>query len=110
MDKYASQWEIEVYTDEKGKIPFNEWLSNLDFPIKARILERLNRIRDENFGDSKLLQDGVFELRFHFGSGYRVYYGKSGQRIVLLLTGGDKSNQKRDIKKALEYWKEYKDA
>jgi putative addiction module killer protein len=77
---------------------------------QLRVVDRLNRIRDGNFGDSKTLQEGICELRLHFGSGYRVYYGKVGTRIVLLLCGGDKGNQQRDIKKALKYWNDYKEA
>lgn len=103
-------WDIEVYTDEKGTSPFEEWLYDLDKTTQLRIVDRLNRIRDGNFGDSKTLQEGISELRLHLGSGYRVYHGKVGSRIVLLLCGGDKGSQQRDIKKALKYWNDYKEA
>jgi len=70
-------------------------------------LTRLDRLKLGNFGDSKALQEGVCELRIHYGSGIRIYYGKVGNRVVLLLCGGDKGSQKRDIAKAKEYWKDY---
>lgn len=103
-------WEIEKYINEKGTAPFDEWLFSLDTPTQLRVAARIDRIRDGNFGDCKTIQEGISELRFHFGAGYRVYYGRSGTRIILLLCGGDKGDQKRDIKKALEYWKDYKEA
>ena len=109
MNERITKWEIEVYANEKGNKPFQEWLSQLDASLKARVLERINRVRDGNFGDHKFLQDGIYELRFHFGSGYRVYYGKIGIRIILLLTGGSKGKQNQDIKKAKTYLKNYKE-
>lgn len=60
-----------------------------------------------NFGDCKPVGEGVFELRFHFGPGYRVYYGSYQQTIVVLLWGGDKKAQSRDVKRAQEYWKDF---
>lgn len=60
-----------------------------------------------NFGDCKPIAEGVFELRLNFGSGYRIYYGQEGDQIVLLLCGGNKVSQDRDILKALAYWKDY---
>ncbi|MBZ0257377.1 type II toxin-antitoxin system RelE/ParE family toxin [bacterium] len=103
-----STWKIEVYTDEKGKSPFEDWLLSLDTQVQLRVVSRIDRIRDGNFGDSKSLNEGVSELRLHFGSGYRVYYGKVGNMIVLLLCGGDKGTQRRDVKKALDYWEDFK--
>lgn len=109
MSDIIPTWDIEVYTDEKGKSPFEEWLLGLDTSVQLRVTARIDRIRDGNFGDSKALQEGISELRLHFGSGYRVYYGKVGRRVVLLLCGGDKGSQQRDIKKALNYWEDYKE-
>jgi putative addiction module killer protein len=99
MSDIIQTWDIDVYTDEKGVAPFEEWLNRLDATTQLRVVDRINRIRDGNFGDSKTLQEGICELRLHFGSGYRVYYGRSGTRIVLLLCGGDKKSQQRDLKK-----------
>lgn len=69
---------------------------------------RIGRLRLGNFGDTKSLGTGVYELRIHFGPGYRIYYGLEGNKIVILLCAGDKSSQKKDIKKAVTFWEEYK--
>ena len=91
-----------------GKRPFEVWLEGLkEIHTKARIFTRLDRLKLGNFGDCKTLQDGVSELRIHYGPGIRIYYGKIGNRIVLLLCGGDKGSQDRDINKANDYLKDY---
>jgi putative addiction module killer protein len=80
---------------------FNLWLANLkDKTVKNQLLSRLARVENGNFGDSKTLATDLFELRCFFGGGIRVYYTIRNQRIVLLLAGGDKSSQVRDIEKA----------
>lgn len=78
-----------------------------DPSTRRRILKRLIRVENGNYGDVKVVGDGVNELRFFFGSGYRIYFGEDGDTIVVLLTGGDKSRQDRDIEQAKAYWKEY---
>lgn len=75
---------------------------------KARIAMRINRLKSGNFGDCKPLDEGVWELRIDWGSGYRIYYAQAGQVLMLLLLGGDKRKQTTDIKQAKEYWKDYK--
>ncbi len=80
-----------------------------DIKTRAKIDIKIARFRLGNFGDSKSLGQGVYELRIHFGPGYRIYYGLDGQMIVLLLCGGDKSTQKKDIKKAKTFWEDYKE-
>ena len=72
-------------------------------------MSRLDRLKEGNFGDHKAVGEGVYELRFFFGSGYRVYFGKSGDKLILLLCGGNKSSQQRDIKKAKHYWNDYQE-
>ena len=100
--------EIEIYETTTGKRPFEIWLEGLkEIHTKARISIQLDRLRLGNFGDCKTLQEGVSELRIHYGSGIRIYYGKIGNRIVLLLCGGDKGSQDRDINKAKKYLKDY---
>ena len=99
---------IEEYLVPSGKSPFGAWLEGLkDRQARAAIRKRLNRIRLGNLGDSKPLGDGVHELRIDFGPGYRVYYGIDGDTVVVLLCGGDKSSQTRDIAKAKQYWTDY---
>lgn len=99
-----------VYTTSTGKEPFIQWLIDLDETTRAIIVTRLKRIRLGNFGDCKLLKSasGVWELRVDYGSGYRIYFGKQGNTIVVLLVGGDKKSQERDITKAQKYWLDYK--
>ena len=80
---------------------FNHWLAKLkDRTVKSQLLSRLARVENGNFGDTKTLSTGLFELRCFFGGGIRVYYTIRNQRVVLLLVGGDKSSQGRDIEKA----------
>lgn len=80
-----------------------------EYSSQVRIARRIDRMESGNYGDFKSLRDGVFELRLLFGSGYRVYFAEDGNKVVLLLMGGDKSSQKNDIQKAKEYWNEYQD-
>ncbi len=99
---------IEEYLTPSGKSPFASWLENLgDREARATIRKRLNRIRLGNLGDSKALGGGLHELRIDFGPGYRVYYGLDGETVVVLLCGGDKRSQTRDITTAKQYWKDY---
>ena len=103
--------EIVVLETKGGKLPFVEWFDGLrDLSIKKAVDARLTRIADGNFGDHKSLGDGVFELRIPKGPGIRVYYGLAEDVLVILITGGDKGSQKKDIKRAKILWKDYKDA
>lgn len=101
--------EIRAYQDAAGNKPYAEWLESLtDNKTKARIVARVSRITAGNFGDCKTLRDGVQELKIDFGPGYRVYLSKQGPVLVLLLCGGDKSDQSRDIELAIAYLKDWK--
>ncbi|MEH2314777.1 MAG: type II toxin-antitoxin system RelE/ParE family toxin [Nostoc sp.] len=101
--------EIRNYLTGDGKNIFDEWLDSLrDRRAKAKIRARLDRVEDGNLGDCKSVGEGVFELRIDYGSGYRIYFGQEGITIIILLCGGDKSTQERDIGKAQEYWKDYR--
>lgn len=97
--------EILVFEDESGKEPFSEWLHSCDKTVRAKIFSRLDRLEQGHWGDWKSVGNKLFELRMHFGSGYRIYLGKINNTVVLLLTAGKKSTQKQDIKKANKYWK-----
>ena len=81
---------------------FIDWLTRLrDVSARARIAKRIDRIAQGNFGDAKSVGNGVSELRFTFGPGYRVYYTRRGDVVVILLCGGDKASQSRDIERAM---------
>jgi len=97
------------YQREDGREPFTDWLSGVrDKIAAARIRVRLRQVEAGNFGDSEAVGDGVIELRVHVGAGYRVYCGRHGKTVVILLCGGDKSTQARDIKRAKDLWAEWK--
>ena len=99
---------VLVYRTREGRLPFDEWLRNLcDANAVARVLARLGRVRRGNLGDCKPVGEGVSELRVDYGPGYRVYLGQKGQTLVILLCGGDKRTQDRDIRLAQQYWKDY---
>jgi putative addiction module killer protein len=98
--------QVRRYRNENGSEIITEWLAGLkDIRARARILARMDRLAVGNFGDCK---DGVSELRVDYGPGYRVYFGKVGKRIVLLLCGGDKQTQDADIERAVMYLKDFK--
>ena len=102
--------EIEYYYTPNGQRPFIEWLEAIqDIRTQDRIQARADRLKFGNFSDYKSVGDGVCELRLNFGPGYRIYFGMVDRTIVLLLCGGDKSSQRRDIERAKTYWREYKE-
>jgi len=101
--------EVRVYARADGSEPFTQWLRGLrDGATRNRIRQRIARIRLGNFGDARSVGDGVYELRIHFGPGYRVYFGRDGDEVVILLCGGDKGSQGRDIERAKEYWRDHR--
>jgi putative addiction module killer protein len=91
---------IREYLSADGRSYFREWLDSLAVPVKARIQTRILRFEMGNLGDHKSVGGGVWEARVMFGPGYRFYFGKDGHFIILLLLGGDKSSQSKDIRKA----------
>ena len=105
----ATPKELHIYITEEGREPFSEWLASLrDIKARAKIRVRLDRVRLGNLGDCHGVGEGVQELRIDYGPGYRVYFGLEGQTIVLLLCGGDKSTQTKDIETAKRYLNEYR--
>lgn len=101
--------DIELSVIPEGKVPFSEWLKSLkDSRARAIVRARLIRVRLGNLGDCRSVGNGVSELRIDFGSGFRVYFGQEGNDVVVLLCGGDKASQKKDIRKAKEYWSDYR--
>ncbi len=102
--------ELRRYLTASGRDVFGEWLAGLrDARTKAKIVARIDRLSAGNYGDCKALRGGLFELRIKWGPGYRVYYALVGRTCVLLLCGGDKRKQSSDIKRALEYLKDYRE-
>ena len=100
--------QVIVYAKENGKEPFTEWLYNLsDVMGRKRILARVSRLQQGNYGDYQPVGEGVNELRLFFGYGYRVYFGEHNNHVVVLLCGGDKESQSNDIEQAKAYWREY---
>lgn len=102
-------YEILEYTED-GRSPFGDWFNGLDPVTAARVDRYLRRLEVGNFGAAKSLGSGVSELRLDFGPGYRVYFGRDGKTLVILLGGGDKRRQSADIAFAVERWERYKKA
>ena len=101
--------ELRRYQLEDTRTPITEWLSSLrDARARAQIEVRFRRVSAGNFGDCKSVGDGISELRIDIGAGYRVYYGKHGLELVLLLCGGNKDSQPSDIALAKTYWADWK--
>lgn len=102
--KYA----IVQYVTPNGKVPYREWLEGLkDNVAKIAIIRRVNLMSLGHFGDCEPVGDGVSELRLHLGPGYRVYFAIEGQKVCLMLGGGTKRGQTRDISRAKQHWHEY---
>jgi putative addiction module killer protein len=99
--------KIILYKTIDGKCPFEKWESKLDSQVQKRIHKRLQRVLNGNYGDFKWIDEDIAELRFTIGKGYRIYYSEMDDVIILLLSGGDKTDQSQDIKKAKEYFKDY---
>jgi len=101
-------FEIEHYLTETDRNPFAEWYEGLkDVKAKRAIDRRLIRMALGNFGDYKHCGDGVWELRIDLGPGYRIYWARNGEKVLLLLAGDDKRTQQADIAKARMYWQQF---
>ena len=101
--------EILEYLDDAGRNPFSRWFQALDSRAAARVTTALTRLSLGNTSNVKGASAGVMELRIDFGPGYRVYFGKDGDMIVILLGGGTKQRQDEDIETAQQRWRDYKD-
>lgn len=100
--------EIRYYVAAGGLQPFAEWFAELEAVPRAKVARAIVRLEQGNFSNVKSVGEGVFEFRIDFGPGYRVYFGQDGEALVILLTGGTKKRQQRDIAAAHEYWQDYK--
>ena len=93
--------QIKLLETDEGKVPFEQWYDSLkDKVTKVRIRRRLDRVELGNFGDTESVGEGIYELRLHFGTGYRVYFARVGNTVIVLIGGGDKSSQNTDIAQA----------
>jgi putative addiction module killer protein len=105
--KRIGSYKIKEYVRENGEIPFKDWKNKLDVTTRARIQARMMRVEKGNLGDYDPVRNGVFEFRFHFGAGPRIYFGFDGDALILLLCGGTKRRQSKDINYAEALWQEY---
>jgi putative addiction module killer protein len=100
--------DVREYNDRDGRSPYADWFDRLNAQAAAKVATALTRLADGNFSNVKGIGSGVFELKIDFGPGYRVYFGKDGERLVILLGGGTKKRQQRDIERAVANWQDYK--
>lgn len=100
--------EVLEYVRDDGHCLFAEWFERLDDHAAAKVATALQRIKRGNFGDPKSVGRGVLERRISYGPGYRMYFGRDGETLVVLVGGGTKARQSSDIQKAQEIWAEYK--
>lgn len=100
--------EVREYLDQVGRSPYAEWFDKLNAQAAAKATIAVNRVAQGNFSNAKGVGSGVFEYRIDFGPGYRIYFGKDGEQLVILLGGGTKQRQQRDIVTALTLWQDYK--
>ena len=100
--------DIRYYIDVGGDAPFAEWFAELEPVAGARIARAIARMEQGNLSNTKGVGEGVLEYKIDFGPGYRVYFGRDGDTLVILLTGGTKKRQQRDIDTAKAYWRDYK--
>lgn len=101
-------FEIREYVGASGTSPFAVWRNSLDAATRARVTVCVLRLEAGNFSAAKGVGAGVYELRMDFGPGYRVYFGRDGEQLVILLGGGSKNRQQSDIDAAHTLWLDYK--
>lgn len=100
--------KIKYYVTENGNSPFEDWLNKLDNMAQVIVVRLIQRVAKSGAKKSvKALKDGIFEIKIMHGPGYRVYFAEDGNDLIILLVGGDKKTQSRDIEKAKEYWRNY---
>jgi putative addiction module killer protein len=108
MLPFSGTIDIREYHDRDDHSPFREWFDGLNSEAAQKVTTSLYRAGLGNFSNVKSVGGGVFECKIHFGPGYRVYFGKDGERIFILLGGGTKQRQQNDIRLALDRWEDYK--
>ena len=103
-----AEFDLRSYVDEHGRVPFEAWILGLDRQAQAKVTIALSRLQRGNLSNVKGVGEGVFEVKLDWGPGYRVYFGRDGKTIVILLCGGTKKRQSRDIAAAKSHWADYK--
>ena len=101
-------FEVREYVDARGRSPYARWFDRLDARAAAKVATALFRMEQGNLSNAKGVGAGVFEYRIHFGPGYRIYFGKDGDTLIVLLGGETKARQQRDIETAGNLWREYR--
>ena len=99
---------IREYVDREGRSPYARWFNRLNAQAAAKVATALVRLEQENLSGVKGVGAGVFEHRIDFGPGYRIYFGKDGEELVILLGGGTKQRQRQDVETAQARWRDYK--
>jgi len=99
---------VREYVDTTGRSPFTKWLRALNVQAAAKVATALERIAAGNLSNVKTVGSGVLEYRVEFGLGYRIYFGRDGDRLVILLAGGTKKRQQQDIRQAKVNWEDYR--
>jgi len=100
--------ELREYLPEQGNSPFGDWFERVNSPASEKVAVALYRLASGNFSNVKSVGSGVLEYRIDFGPGYRIYFGRDGERVVILLGGGSKQRQDRDIRQAIDCWANFK--
>ena len=100
--------DVRYYIPDDGRSPFEDWFSSVDSAARAKVATAIARLEQGNTSNVKSVGGGILEYRVNFGPGYRVYFGRDGATLVILLTGGTKSRQQRDIETAVALWAAYK--
>jgi putative addiction module killer protein len=100
--------DIRYYLTSDGRTPFEDWFGAIDPIARAKVTLAMTRLGQGNLSNVKGVGEGVLEYRISFGPGYRVYFGRDGDTVVILLTGGTKKRQQRDIAMAIELWRDYR--
>ena len=102
--------DVREYIDIAGRSPFTKWLRALNVHAAAKVATALERVADGNLSNVKAVGDGVLEYKIDFGPGYRIYFGRDGDRLIILLAGGTKKRQQNDIRRAKANWEDYRNS
>ena len=100
--------EVREFVGADGQSPYARWFDGLDGQAAAKIVMAVTRMRLGNLSNAKSVGSGVWEYRIDFGPGYRIYFGRDGQQLIILVGGGTKKRQRKDIENAISRWRDYK--